>query len=77
MGSHGAGRVRRGGLTQPVHRGDVSACQVTKEGGEVLLATVAGDAQEGGFLFFAQKHQALFPRLRKTSAENSQRVPIP
>lgn len=60
-------RHRRGGeLTQPVHGGDVCACQLAQEGGEVLLAPIAGDAQEGGFFLFAQKHQALSPRLKQT-----------
>lgn len=45
-----------GKLTQAVHRGDVSVCQVTEDGNDVLLATVAGDAQEQGLFFFAQKH---------------------
>lgn len=62
-------------LTQPVHRGDVRACQVTEEGGEVLLTTIAGDAQEWGLFFLAQKHQAFSPRLRQTSGENDQCLP--
>lgn len=43
----------------------------------MLLTTIAGDAQEGRFFFFTQKHQALSPRLRQTSGENSQCLPIP
>lgn len=55
-GAMGLGTSGAGKLTQAVHRGDVSACQVTEEGSDVLLATIAGDAQEWGLFFFAQKH---------------------
>lgn len=59
-------------LTQAVHRGDVSASQLSEEVGKVLLTTIAGDAQEGQVFFFAQKHQSLFPRLRYMTRKNSQ-----
>lgn len=59
-------------LTQAVHRSDVSACQLSEEGGKVLLTTVAGDAQERQVFFFAQKHQSLFSRLRCVIWKNSQ-----
>lgn len=62
MGAMGLGKERE--LTQAVHRGDVSACQLSEQSGKVLLTTIAGHAQEGQVFFFAQKHQSLFSRLR-------------